>query len=56
MITDIQEFNDTLIKDLEHTKMYSFQCLLRITGLKRITFDSDQLLSYKIKDNGDCKE
>ena len=47
MITDIIEYNDTLIKDLERIGLPSFQIVLVIIGKKRIVFDSDQILSHK---------
>ena len=47
MITNIIEYNDTLIKDLENVEIESFQKVLEIIGKKRIVFDSDQILSHK---------
>ena len=47
MITDIIEFNDTLIKDLDNIGLPSFQIVLVVIGKKRIVFDSDQILSHK---------
>jgi len=47
MITKIIEFNNTLIKDLEHVGLESFQNVLKVINKKRIVFDSDQILPHK---------
>lgn len=44
MITDIIEFNNTLIKHLEYLEIQSFQKVLETIEKKHIIFDSDQIL------------
>jgi hypothetical protein len=51
MITDIIEYNNTLIKDLETVGLQSFQNVLLALNKKKIIFDSDQLLSHKTLDS-----
>jgi hypothetical protein len=47
MITNIIEFNNTLINDLETVGIQSFQNVLRFINKNYIVFDSDQILPRK---------